>query len=58
VDCREDIDPNEELARIINDAQERDSQDESRFDDLAESSQPEPTRARRRSSRYSTRRAQ
>ena len=31
----DDIDPIEELARIINEAQERDAQDEGRFDDVA-----------------------
>ena len=43
----DDIDPIEELARIINEAQERDAQDERRFDELARIAESEPKRARR-----------
>jgi hypothetical protein len=43
----DDIDPIEELARIINEAQERDVQDERRFDELARIAGSEPKRARR-----------
>jgi hypothetical protein len=40
-----DIDPIEELAHIINEAQERDTRDEGRFDDLARLDPPKPIRA-------------
>ena len=43
----EDIDPIEELARIINESQERDAQDERRFDEIARIAETEPKRARR-----------
>jgi len=43
-----DIDPIEELARIIGEAQERDAQEEGRLDDLARSAEPMPMRAARR----------
>jgi hypothetical protein len=36
------IDPIEELARIINEAQDRDAKDERRFDDLAQNDEPKP----------------
>jgi hypothetical protein len=42
-----DVDPIEEVARIINEAQERDAQDERRFDELARIAESEPKRARR-----------
>jgi hypothetical protein len=41
----DDIDPIEELARIINEAQERDTRDERRFDDLARLARPKPIKA-------------
>ena len=44
----DDIEPIEELARIINEAQERDAQDESRFDNLARLDQPKPIKAANR----------
>ena len=44
----DDIEPIEELARIINEAQERDAQDESRFDNLARSERPQPQRRPKR----------
>jgi hypothetical protein len=41
----ENIDPIEELARIINETQERDTRDEGRFDDLPLLDPPKPIRA-------------
>ena len=41
----EHIDPIEELARIIGEAQERDAKDEGRFDELARMERPEPRAA-------------
>jgi hypothetical protein len=41
----DNIDPIEEPARIINAAQERDTRDEGRFDDLARLDPPKPIRA-------------
>lgn len=40
----DDIDPIEELARIIDEAQEQDAQDEGRFDEIG-SERPRPRRA-------------
>jgi len=54
----DEIDPIEELALIIKEAQNRDDVDERRFADLAESKQPVPARARRKAPRSSIRRAQ
>jgi hypothetical protein len=48
----DDIDPIEELARIINEAQERDAQDEGRFDDLARLNAPKPIKAASRPPRH------
>ena len=46
------IDPIEELARIINGAQDRDAKDERRFDDLARSEpQQRPKRVQRKTNR-------
>jgi hypothetical protein len=44
----DNIDPIEELARIINEAQDRDAVDERRFDDLARSERPQPQRRPKR----------
>jgi hypothetical protein len=41
----DDIDPIEELARIINEAQAQDAHDEGRFGDLARLDPPKPIRA-------------
>jgi hypothetical protein len=51
-----EIDPIDELARIIGDAQEQDAEDEQRFDDLALSHQRRPLRAVRTTSRHIARR--
>ena len=41
----DDIDPIEELARIINEAQAQDARDEGRYDELARLDPPKPIRA-------------
>jgi hypothetical protein len=47
----DDIDPIEELARIINAAQESDAKDERRFDDLAPIDKPKAAARRPRRAR-------
>jgi hypothetical protein len=42
----DDIDPIEELARIINEAQAQGAEDENRFDDLARVDPPQPPKSR------------
>lgn len=51
-----EIDPIDELARIVGAAQEQDAEDERRFDNLALNNQRRPLRAHRTARKYFSRR--